>query len=415
MKKFLKIFGWVLLGLILILAVAAFLNKDKLARLYAVIGLFKQEQIVENFSSMDSKFLNVPLHKDPNSPTVPWQTNLGELPKTFDLYGQEASVKDFLEKTQTTSLMVVANDKIFFEEYYLGTGPQDLRISWSVAKSFLSAMFGIAVGEGQIESIDDKVTKYVPDLLGSAYENATIRNVLNMASGVEFNEDYLDFDSDINKMGRVLALGTSMDEFAAGIKGTIAPPGTHHQYVSIDTHVLAMVLRAATGKSLAQLFEEDLWSKINPDSDAFYVTDGYGVAFALGGLNVTTRDYARFGLLFANQGKWQGEQIIPADWVRASTVSTAPPPANEGTRFGYGYQWWIPTGSTDEFFAVGIYGQYIYVNLTKDVVIVKTSADRGFRETGQSGHSIKHETIQLFRALASAAAQANETPAVAAQ
>ena len=403
MKKFLKIIGWVLLGLFVVALVLGFLNKDKLMRLYAVIGLFKQEQIVENFSSMDEKFLTVTLHKDPNGRTVPWQEDLGDLPTEFNLYGEMVSVQDFLEKTQTTSLMVVADNKIFFEDYYLGTGPEDRRISWSVAKSFLSAMFGIALDEGKIESLDDPVTKYVPALSESAYDGVPIRHVLNMASGVQFNEDYLDFDSDINKMGRVLALGTSMDEFAAGIKGTIAPPGTHHQYVSIDTHVLSMVLRAATGKSLAELFEEDLWFKINPDYDAFYVTDGYGVAFALGGLNVTTRDYARFGLLFANDGKWQGEQIIPADWVAASTVSTAPPPANEGTRFGYGYQWWIPTGSTTEFFAVGIYGQYIYVNTAADVVIVKTSAHRGFREAGQSGYGIKHETIELFRALAAAA------------
>ncbi|MCF6303199.1 MAG: beta-lactamase family protein, partial [Devosiaceae bacterium] len=257
--------------------------------------------------------------------------------------------------------------------------------------------------EGKIASLDDPGTKYGPALSGSAYEGVLIRNVLNMASGVQFDEDYLDFDADINKMGRVLALGGSMDEFATRIKNTIAPPGTRHQYVSIDTHVLSMVLRAATGKSLHQLFEENLWAKLNPQADAYYITDGYGVAFALGGLNITTRDYARFGLLFANEGKWRSEQVIPAEWVRASTVSSAPPPANEGTQFGYGYQWWIPTGSTTEFFAVGIYGQYIYVNLAQDVVIVKTSANRKFREPGQSGNGIKRETIELFRALAAAA------------
>lgn len=402
MKKFFKITGWVLLGLILIIVAAALFNKDKLVRLYAVVGLFKQEQIVENFSSMDDKFLTRDLLRT-SDVIVPWEENLGDLPTEFDLYGEQASVSDFLEKTQTTSLMIVANNKIFFEDYRLGTNAADRRISWSVAKSFLSAMFGVAVGEGKIESIDDPVIKYAPALIGSAYENSTIRHVLNMASGVQFDEDYLDFDSDINKMGRVLALGGSMDEFASDIKGTIAQSGAQHQYVSIDTHVLSMVLRGATGKSLHELFEDKIWARINPSSDAYYITDGYGVAFALGGLNVTTRDYARFGLLFANEGKWQGEQIIPADWVEESTLSSAPSPANEGEFFGYGYQWWVPTGSTNEFFAVGIYGQYIYVNTAANVVIVKTSANRGFRETGQSGRDIKHETIELFRALAASA------------
>ncbi|HHB82480.1 MAG TPA: class C beta-lactamase-related serine hydrolase [Devosia sp.] len=402
MKKFLKISGWVLLGLIVVILVAAVINRDRLVRLYNVIGLFKQEQIVENFSSMNTMFLSRDLVRA-STVEVPWEEDLGELPEEFNLFGDMVSVADFLQNTRTTSLMVVAGDKIFFEQYYLGTGPDDRRISWSVAKSFLSALFGIAVSEGKIASLDDPVTKYVPALNGSAYEGVSIRNVLNMASGVEFDEDYLDFNSDINKMGRVLALGQSMDGFAAAIKGTIAPAGTRHQYVSIDTHVLSMVLRAATGKSLHELFEENLWAKINPQADAYYITDGYGVAFALGGLNITTRDYARFGLLFANDGKWRGQQVIPADWVRASTTSSAPPPANQGTRFGYGYQWWIPTGSTTEFFAVGIYGQFIYVNLAADVVIVKTSAHRGFREPGQSGNGIKRETIELFRAIAATA------------
>lgn len=404
MKKFFKIILWVLLALILIIAIAALFNKDKLVRLYAVVGLFKQEQIVENFSSMDEKFLTRDLLRT-NDIIVPWEEDLGGLPAQFDLYGEQASVSDFLQKTQTTSLMVIANNKIFYEDYRLGTSVDDRRISWSVAKSFLSAMFGIAVGEGQIESIDDPVIKYAPSLIGSAYENSTIRHVLNMASGVLFDEDYLDFDSDINKMGRVLALGGSMDKFAANIKDTLAKSGTRHQYVSIDTHVLSMVLRGATGKSLHELFEQNIWARINPSADAYYVTDGYGVAFALGGLNITTRDYARFGLLFANEGKWQGEQIIPADWVKQSTLSSAPPPANQGDRFGYGYQWWVPTGSTSEFFAVGIYGQYIYVNTAANVVIVKTSANRGFREVGQSGRDIKHETIELFRALAATAGE----------
>jgi CubicO group peptidase (beta-lactamase class C family) len=386
-----------------IVLVLGLFNKDKLLRLYAVIGLFKQEQIVENFSSMNEKFLTRDLLRTSDI-IVPWEENLGSLPTEFDLYGETISVQDFMQVTQTTSLMIVANNKIFFEDYYLGTEPGDRRISWSVAKSFLSAMFGIAVGEGKIDSIDDSVSKYVPALVGSAYDGVPIRHVLNMASGVEFDEDYLAFNSDINKMGRVLALGTSMDEFAASIEGTIAPSGTRHQYVSIDTHVLAMVLRAATGKTLHELFVEKLWARINPSYDAYYITDGYGVAFALGGLNVTTRDYARFGLLFANEGQWQGEQIVPADWVVASTISSAPSPANEGTHFGYGYQWWIPTGSTTEFFAVGIYGQYIYVNTAANVVIVKTSAHRGFREPGQSGNGFKHETIEFFRALAAHAA-----------
>ena len=402
MKKFLKIAGLVLLGLVVIILIAGFLNKDRLFRLYNVLGLFSQELIVENFSSMDRLFLSRELVT--SAPVVEWEENLVDLPESYLFNGQSKNLQEFLEATSTTSLLVVANDKITFEEYYLGTEPGDRRISWSVAKSFLSALFGIAVYEEKI-ILDDPVTKYVPALAGSAYDGVPVRHVLTMASGARFDEDYLDFNSDINRMGRVLALGRSMDEFAMAVTDTIAPSGTVHQYVSIDTHVLSMVLRAATGKSLHQLFEENLWAKINPGSSAFFVTDGYGVAFALGGLNITTRDYARFGLLYANQGRWQGNQVIPADWVRISTRSTAPPPAGSGGNFGYGYQWWVPAGSQTEFFAVGIYGQYIYVNTAADVVIVKTSADRNFRADGQGGREIKRQTIAMFRSIAESVAR----------
>ncbi len=401
MKKFLKILFFALLGLLAVALVAAFVNRDRLVRLYNVVGLFKQERIVDNFSSMDAMFLTRPLAR--SGPVTPLPEALGELPQTYTYLNERRSTQDFLEKTATTSLLVLSDGKIFFEEYYLGTGPADRRISWSVAKSFLSALFGVALDEGQISSLEDPVTKYVPALSGSAYDGVPIAHVLTMSSGVVFDEDYLAFNSDINRMGRVLALGMSMDDFAAGITQRFAPSGTQHKYVSIDTHVLAMVLRAATGKSLPQLFEEKLWSRIGAQSDAYYVTDGFGVAFALGGLNITTRDYGRFGLLFANGGRMNGEQIISPDWVEASTSPRAPAPAGVGNRFDYGYQWWVPVSTQDEFFAVGIYGQYIYVNASKGVVIVKTSADRNFRNDGQGGLNIKHETIAMFRAIAARA------------
>ena len=397
MKKFLKIAGLLLAGLLVVTAIAGLFNKDRLVRLYNVLGLFSQELIVENFSSMDRLFLSRELTT--SAPPVEWEENLSDLPQEYDFNGQSKNLEDFLEATSTTSLLVVSDGSITFEEYYLGTTRDDKRISWSVAKSFFSALFGIAIDEGKI-ALDDPVTKYVPALAGSAYDGVLVRHVLNMASGARFDEDYLEFNSDINRMGRVLALGQSMDEFAIALKDSIAPSGTVHQYVSIDTHVLSMVLRAATGKSLHQLFEENLWAKINPGSSASYVTDGFGVAFALGGLNITTRDYARFGLLYANEGRWQDSQVIPADWVRISTKSTAPPPANTARNFGYGYQWWVPTGSRTEFFAVGIYGQYIYVNTAANVVIVKTSADRNFRADGQGGQEIKRQTIAMFRSIA---------------
>jgi CubicO group peptidase (beta-lactamase class C family) len=219
-----------------------------------------------------------------------------------------------------------------------------------------------------------------------------------MSSGVFFDEDYLSFNSDINKMGRVLAIGGSMDEFAAGLSRTERASGEVRNYVSIDTHVIGMVLRRATGKSVLEYLNENLWSKMGVKESIYYVTDEQGVAFVLGGLNMRTRDYARFGQLFLQDGQWLGQQVLPKEWVRASTANSAP--ASLTDEQGYGYQWWLPEQADEEFFAIGIYGQYIYVNRKLNVVIAKNSAHREFRDDGKEGFVIKNTTIEAFRAMA---------------
>jgi CubicO group peptidase (beta-lactamase class C family) len=254
-------------------------------------------------------------------------------------------------------------------------------------------LLGIIVDEGLIASIDDPVVTYAPDLAESGYATATIRNVLNMSSGVQFNEDYFDFWSDINKMGRVLALGQSMDGFAAGITATQSTPGERWQYVSIDTHVLSMVIRGATGRSIPDLMSEKIIQPLGLEADPYYLTDGYGVAFVLGGLNLRTRDYARFGQMILQNGEWDGQQIVPADWIAASTIRSAP--TRPGAR-GYGYQWWMPSDGRDgEFFGHGVYGQYIYIDRATGTVIAANSADRGFRQPG-----VQEGNIEMFRKIA---------------
>ena len=156
----------------------------------------------------------------------------------------------WVDARAVTALLVLKEGQVVHESYYQGTSGSDLRISWSVAKSFLSALMGIVVHEGDITSIDDPVTKYAPSMKGGSYDGATIRNVRYMVSGVQFDEDYLDFWSVINKMGRVLAMGGSLDKFAAGLTARNAEPGALWQYDSIDSHVLGMVFRGAIGRCI---------------------------------------------------------------------------------------------------------------------------------------------------------------------
>jgi CubicO group peptidase (beta-lactamase class C family) len=301
-----------------------------------------------------------------------------------------AEVEAWIAARNVTALVVLKDGKIVHESYHQGTGPEDLRISWSMAKSYLSALFGVVYAEGKIASLDDPVVKYVPELAGTAYDGATVRHILTMSSGVKFNEDYLDFWSDINRMGRVLALGQSMDGFAASLKEREAEPGARWHYVSIDTHVLGMIIRGATGEDIPELLERHILAPLGMEKAPYYLTDGYGVSFVLGGLNVTTRDYARFGQMIAQGGQWQGRQVVPRDWVEASTSPQAP------GGVGYGYQWWIADGAgPGEVNAQGIYGQYIWIDRARGVVIAVNAADRGFEDPG-----VADGNIALFRKIA---------------
>lgn len=382
-KKMLKRVLRGLLVLLVVLAAAAVWKREEITRLLAVNSLFSEEKIVQNFSHMDKLFLTRPLSRGDGqvSPLRPGPPAV--LPPEVAQWVQDRSV---------TGLVMLKGGLVVHESYYLGTGPQDLRISWSVAKSYLSALFGVLQAEGHFPDLNAQVTDFAPGLKGSAYDGATIHDVLTMSSGVGFNEDYLDFWSDINQMGRVLALGGSMDGFAAGLKTRAADPGTRWHYVSIDTHVIGMVIRGATGKDIPELLESRILAPMGMEAAPYYLTDGEGVSFVLGGLNVMTRDYARFGQMILQRGQWQGRQVVPADWVAAMTT----PQAKDGS--AYGFQWWIPPqASPGEVMAQGIYGQYIYINPALDVVIAVNSADRGFEEPG-----VYDGNIAMLRAIAAA-------------
>lgn len=370
-----------LVVLVVLAAAAAAWKREEIGRLLAVHSLFDAENIVENFSHMDQLFLTRPLSRGEGPVSA-----LPKGPEAVLPPGADAWIKD----RSVTALVVLKNGQMVHESYHLGTGPEDRRISWSVAKSFLAALFGVIEAEGAIGSLDDPVVQYAPLLKGSAYDGATIRDVLTMSSGVAFNEDYLDFNSDINKMGRVLALGGSMDGFAAGLHAREAEPGARWHYVSIDTHVLGMVIRGATGQDIPELLETRILAPLGLEAAPYYLTDGEGVSFVLGGMNMRTRDYARFGQMVLQGGKWQGIQVVPEAWVVAMTS----PQAKDGS--AYGFQWWLPPdASPGEVMAQGIYGQYIYINPGLGVVIAVNAADRGFEEPG-----VNTGNIAMLRAIA---------------
>ena len=247
-----KLLKWGGLGLLGALVLLVLFNWTKIQRLLTVNSLFDADKIVANFSNMDAAFLH---HDLTIAEPKPWPEDIQDIPETVMIAGVETKLSDALEELDTTALVIIRDGTLIHESYYKGTGRDDLRISWSVAKSFMSGLYGQAI-EDEVMDISQPIETYLPQLKGTAYEGATVANILNMASGVKFNEDYLDPKSDINDMGRVLGLGGSMDDYTRELKERQNEPGTVWQYVSIDTHVAAMALRKVTGKTLHQLWEE---------------------------------------------------------------------------------------------------------------------------------------------------------------
>jgi CubicO group peptidase (beta-lactamase class C family) len=403
MKQVLSLKGMVL-GVLIVLMVLTAVYFKNLVRLYTAVTLYDEDKIVGNFLSMYQSFnaTEIPASNEPFEFPVALQS----LPNTFLYKAKTKALADFLVDTNTTGLLVIKNGHIVSEDYWLGHAQDKQHISFSVAKSFVSALLGIAIEEGHITSIEQPVTDYVPALMGSGYQGVRIKDVLQMSSGVGFNEDYGDFNSDINRFSRATAFGTSLDEFSASLQRE-KPPGTYHHYVSIDTQVLGMLLTRATGQSLTTYLSEKIWQPLGMEHPAYWLADDTDMELALGGLNVTLRDYAKLGWLFLNLGQWQGDsgavqQIVPKQWVKDSITADAPhlvPGKNNplsSSSFGYGYQWWLPLGAEDEFAAQGIYNQYIYVDPDQKLVIVKNSANHRFTDKSLNW-SAKH--YAMFRAI----------------
>jgi CubicO group peptidase (beta-lactamase class C family) len=327
------------------------------------------------------------------------------LPETFDLSGTALNTRGFLDEVETTGLLILKDGQTVFEEYWRGNDATTQSVSFSVVKSFVSALMGIAMEEGAIGSVEEPVTKYAPELAGSAYDGVRIKDVLQMSSGARWDETYSDPQSDINRFGRLLVSGTSLDAFAASCRPE-RKPGTYNRYNSTDTHVIGMVVRNATGRSLSDYLREKLWEPLGMEADAFWVVDNTGAEFAGGGLNAVLRDYAKLGQLYLNGGDWHGRQVVPAEWVKASVTPDAPhvtPGVRESALLpsGYGYQWWVPNDS-GVYSAIGIYGQYIYVDPNRRVVIAKTTAFRDYARSTRSEHQRGLDHFAMFRAIAEA-------------
>lgn len=403
MKKILPFFG-VLFGLLFLYSLL--LNSQEIRRLYHLNFLFDAASIRENFQHMPLLFStktveNLSEQTSSNSFNKNPETTF-TLPATFSFDNFDVSSDYFLRYTNTSALLIIKDQQLVYENYFEAEqnehqrSSENLYIAWSLSKSIVSTLAGIAIEEGAIKNIDDLIITYLPELQNTAYQSVTIRQLLHMTSGVEFNEDYADFFSDINIFSYYLALGLNTTDYIRSLKNN-----THsgqHLYTSIDTEVLALVISASTGKSLSAYLSEKIWQPLAMEKNALWISDAYGNEFAAGGLNASPRDYARFGLLIANQGSLNGKEIISKNWL-ANIGKTENRVRAEGYDvYDYSYQWWIPQDTLDnEMLAIGIYDQYIYINRSNNLVIVKLSANPNYISDNYISES---QSLAFFRKIA---------------
>ena len=364
-----------------ILVALGFTYGPKYLRAMEIAEKMQMEHIEEVFINMDQYFEKTEVQKSARPFIYPQKANR-VLPQSFTAKGQVFNTMDYLDSSYTQGFLVIQDDTIVYENYWRGMEQDTRHISWSMAKSVVSALLGIAKEEGLFGSIDKTVDEYLPQFKGTGYEGVTVKDVLQMSSGVKFNEDYADPNSDIQRWFQTFALGESQDEFAQTLVNE-KTPGTYNHYVSINTHVLGMLLVKATGQSIAQYFKSKLWDPIGAEHNAYWLIDEKGMEMALGGLNATLRDYGKIGSLFLHNGKWQDQQIVPQSWVKESQLMDKEhlQPQSKNSLHpdvGYGYQWWIPDGAEGELWARGVFNQYIYINPTTNTVIVKLSANQHF-------------------------------------
>jgi CubicO group peptidase (beta-lactamase class C family) len=286
-----------------------------------------------------------------------------------------ARLDEALRGTDTRAFVVVHDDRVVFERYAGGSSARARETSFSVAKSFVSTLVGIALDQGRIGSVDDPVTRYVPELArrDPRFARITLGDLLSMRSGLRYTEAGFPFPWGDDTY---TYYGVDLRKEALERTKIEQPPGRRWHYNNYNPLLLGLVLERATGQPVSDYMAGALWRPLGAVADASWSLDSDRSKFEKleSGVNATARDYARFGLLFLHGGEFNGTRIVSRDWVRAaSSVQTPTDHPNP-----YGYFWWIDGRRHDRFYAFGNYGQYVYVDPVADAVIVRLGSDWGF-------------------------------------
>jgi len=288
----------------------------------------------------------------------------------LDIDGEAWTLERYMADQRTVGVLVLQDGRVRLERYGAGFGPETRWISFSVTKSITSTLVGAAIRDGHISSLEDPVTRYIPQLSGSGYDGVTVRQLLMMSSGVRWDETYTDPNSDVARFNAVTPQ-PGIDPTVAYMRtlSREAGPGTRWHYNTGETNLVGVLVANATGRPLSDYLSERIWRPFGMESEAYWVTNVGG--YEMGGccVTATARDFARFGQFVLDDGVIDGRRIVPEGWFRdagSRQIGTG-----SATRGGYGYLWW--TNADGTFEASGIFGQGIFIDRPRRLVVVTLS------------------------------------------
>ncbi len=312
-----------------------------------------------------------------------------QLGTTIELDSRKIDASDlplelFLEEHKTLSFLIIRNDTILYQYYDASKSDSSIVTSFSVAKAFISGLIGIAISEGSIPGVNTSIAQYFPELTNQGFEPVTIDHLLDHTSGIHYKETK-------NHVGGNLEFywGRNLSKDIFNIH-PFFPAGDHFEYSNINTQLLGIILERATGRSVSQYLQEKIWEPIGmeyPASWSLSSAGPNGIEKAFCCLNARTVDFAKFGRLYLNRGNWNGKQIIPESWINQTLRSSR----KDGQRLTYHYNWGIGPKKYGSFYAIGLFGQLIYVYPEKNVIIVRF----GKSDMGYNPPFLYHTMLQI--------------------
>lgn len=295
-------------------------------------------------------------------------------PRKVTENGKDVPLDTWLEDHKTVAFLVIRRDTILYERYFKGYDSTQVHPSFSMAKSVVSMLIGTAIADGLISDVQQPITDFIPELKANGFGAVTIEHVLQMTSGIDFKESY------VNPFGTVAKFyyGRQLTKYTLDLK-LKHPPGTKYEYVSGDTQLLGLLLERALRakgdqRTVTQYLSDRLWTPLGMEHSSSWSIDhkGDGIEKAFCCINAPARDFAKLGSLYLKKGQWRGQQLVPQEWVETSTKAVT----TNGGVSGYRYQWWLPSSDGD-FHAEGILGQFIYVDPARELVIVRLGGAYG--------------------------------------